>query len=234
MNIELLHIDCMEYLAGLPDKAFELAVCDPPYGINFSEFNRTNRTSTGKTIKANQYKNSDWDSSAPEEEYFSELQRVSVNQIVWGGNYFPQLWKNGCKGFIFWHKGNPVPNFSDGELAWTSFNAVARQFNFKYYGNVEGSTSASHKIHPTQKPIQLYEWLLTNYAKKGDRILDTHLGSGSSAIAAHNLGFDFVGCELDRDYYDAAVKRFNAHAAQQSLFSPANETDFVTKQEALL
>ena len=220
-NIELLNIDCMEYMAGLPDKAFDLAIVDPPYGINFGEFNRTNRTSTGKTIKADKYKNAAWDDSIPTDAYFNELRRVSANQIVWGGNYFPQLWNGGCKGFIFWFKGNPVPNFSDGEFAWTSFNSVARQFNYKYYGNIEGGTSASQKIHPTQKPIALYEWLLATYAKRGDRILDTHLGSGSSAIAAHNLGFDFVGCELDKDYYEAAQAQFQKHIAQGSLFGDA-------------
>jgi site-specific DNA-methyltransferase (adenine-specific) len=228
--IELLHMDCMTYMAGLPDKAFDLAIVDPPYGINFSEFNRTNRTSTGTTIKADKYKNSNWDDAKPQDEYFAELRRVSENQIVWGGNYFPQLWGNGCKGFVFWNKGNPVPNFSDGELAWTSFNSVARAFNFKYYGNLEGNTSASTKIHPTQKPVALYEWLLTNYAKPGQRILDTHLGSGSSAIAAYNLGYEFVGMELDADYYAAAVQRFEQHKAQGKLFD-VDDYDKVTRGE---
>lgn len=217
MTITLLHIDCMTYMAGLPDKAFDLAIVDPPYGINFGEFNRTNRTSTGKTIKADKYKNENWDDSIPSDDYFIELSRISKNQIIWGGNYFPQLWGSGCKGFIYWHKANPVPNFSDGELAWTSFNKVAKQFNYKYFGNIEGHTSASNKIHPTQKPIALYEWLLTNYAKPNQKIIDTHLGSGSSAIAAHYFGCEFVGCELDKDYYEAAVKRFNQATAQQSL-----------------
>ena len=215
---ELHNIDCMAYMATLPDKAFDLAIVDPPYGIGFGEFNRTNRTSTGKTIKANKYKNSEWDNDIPTDKYFIELQRVSKNQIVWGGNYFPYLWKNGCKGFIFWYKGNPVPNFSDGELAWSSFNKVAKQFDFKYYGNLEGNTSATNKIHPTQKPVKLYEWLLTNYAEKGQKILDTHLGSGSIAIACNNLGFDLVGCELDTDYYKAACDRINQATAQTRMF----------------
>ena len=208
----------MTYMATLPDKAFDLAIVDPPYGINFGEFNRTNRNSNGKTVKANQYKNDNWDDSIPTDEYFLELKRISSEQIIWGGNYFPILWENGCKGFIYWHKGNPVPNFSDGELAYTSFNKVARQFNYPYYGNIEGGTSAPKKIHPTQKPIKLYDWLLHNYAKPGQRILDTHLGSGSSAIAAHYFGCDFVGCELDADYFNAAKKRFDMATAQVSLF----------------
>lgn len=223
--IELLHMDCMEYMRGLPDKAFELAIVDPPYGLNMAkERPRKDGRFDHNVPRA-------WDEKIPDMEYFNELSRVSVNQIIWGGNYFPLP---PTQGFIFWYKQNPVDNFSDGELAWTSFSRPAKCFNFKYYGNVEGNTSAPEKIHISQKPVKLYEWLLTNYAKPGDRILDTHLGSGSSAIAAHNLGFEFVGTELDRDYYEAAVKRFNAHAAQKSLFSPANETDFVTKQEALL
>jgi site-specific DNA-methyltransferase (adenine-specific) len=223
--IELLHMDCMKYMAGLPDKAFELAIVDPPYGLNMAKERPRKDGRFAHNVPRK------WDEKIPDMEYFNELSRVSVNQIIWGGNYFPLP---PTQGFIFWYKQNPVDNFSDGELAWTSFSRPAKCFNFKYYGNVEGNTSAPEKIHISQKPVKLYEWLLTNYAKKGDRILDTHLGSGSSAIAAHNLGFDFVGCELDRDYYEAAVKRFNAHAAQQSLFSAANEIDFVTKQEALL
>jgi site-specific DNA-methyltransferase (adenine-specific) len=209
----------MTLLKATPDKFYDLAIVDPPYGINFGEFNRTNRTSTGKTIKADKYKNNNWDDAIPTDEYFDELKRVSKNQIVWGGNYFPYLWRYGCKGFIFWSKNNPVPNFSDGELAWTSFNKVARKFDFNYYGNLEGRTTASSKIHPTQKPNALYEWLLTNYAKQGDKILDTHLGSGSHAIACNNLGFELTACELDKDYYEASIKRIKQATAQERLFA---------------
>jgi site-specific DNA-methyltransferase (adenine-specific) len=208
----------MEYMATLPDNAFDLAIVDPPYGIGFGEFNRTNKASNGERYKANKYKNSNWDDDIPSDQYFAELMRVSKNQIVWGGNYFPYLWQNGCKCFIYWHKGNPVPNFADGELAWTSFNKVAKQFDFRYYGNLQGKTSAEDKIHPTQKPVALYKWLLQNYAKEGDKILDTHLGSGSIAIACHDLNFDLVGCELDKDYFEAASKRLELHQRQQRLF----------------
>ena len=217
-NIELLNIDCLEYLKQCVDKQFDLAIVDPPYGIGFGEFNRTNKATNGERIKANKYKNSNWDDAIPTDEYFEELLRVSKNQIVWGGNYFPYLWKNGCKGFVFWYKGNPVPNFADGELAYTSFNKVAKQFDYRYYGNLEGNTSASEKIHPTQKPISLYEWLLDNYALEGDKIIDTHLGSGSIAAACWNRGFDLVGCELDKEYYTKAVKRFELHKQQLTLF----------------
>lgn len=216
--IELLNTDCMAYMATLPDNAFDLAIVDPPYGIGFGTFNRTNTDSAGNRYKADKYKQAEWDNSIPSDEYFAELRRVSKNQIVWGGNYFPCLWAEGCKGFIFWFKGNPVENFSDGELAWTSFNKVARQFDYRYYGGLEGKTSASDKIHPTQKPVALYRWLLHNYAKPGDRILDTHLGSASSAIAAHQMGFDFVGTELDPDYYAASAKRYNNAILQTKLF----------------
>lgn len=218
MTVELLHIDCMEYMATLPDKAFDLAIVDPPYGIGFGEYNRTNKDAKGNRFKANKYKNSGWDADIPSDSYFVELMRVSKNQIVWGGNYFPFVWGFGGKGFIYWHKGNPVNNFSDGELAWSSFDKPAKQFAFNYYGNIEGGTSQKGKVHPTQKPVKLYEWLLTNYAKPGQRILDTHLGSGSSAIAAHYFGVDFVGCELDADYYAAACKRFDNETSQAAMF----------------
>ncbi len=218
MISETFNIDCIEYMQGIEDNYFDLAIVDPPYGIGFGEFNRTNKDSQGNRYKADKYKNDNWDISIPTDEYFKELFRVSKNQIVWGGNYFPILWINGCKGFIFWYKGNPVPNFSDGELAWTSFNKVAKQFDFRYYGNLEGNSSASEKVHPTQKPVALYKWLLTNYAKKGDKILDTHLGSQSSRIAAYDLGFDFWGCELDKDYFEQGNKRFEQYKAQQKLF----------------
>jgi site-specific DNA-methyltransferase (adenine-specific) len=210
--------DNMALMARYPDNYFDLAIVDPPYGIDFSNFNRTNKASDGTRVKANKYKNSNWDDSIPNDEYFIELIRVSKNQIVWGGNYFPILWNNGCKGFIFWYKGNPVPNFADGELAWTSFNKVAKQFDFRYYGALQGKTSAEDKIHPTQKPKELYKWLLDNYAKENDKILDTHLGSGSIAIACHDYGFDLTACELDKEYFDKAMQRINNHVAQQKLF----------------
>jgi len=208
----------LQLMNRYPDNYFDLAIVDPPYGIDFSNFNRTNKTTDGTRVKANKYKNSNWDDSIPKDDYFDELFRVSKNQIVWGGNYFPNLWVNGCKGFIFWHKGNPVPNFSDGELAWTSFNKVAKQFDFRYYGALQGKTSADDKIHPTQKPKELYKWLIDNYAVKGDKILDTHLGSGSIAIACHDYNFELTACELDKDYYEAAIKRIKNHVGQQKLF----------------
>lgn len=214
----------MELMARYPDNHFDLAIVDPPYGISFGEFNRTNKSSNGERYKANKYKNSKWDDSIPTEEYFIELMRVSKNQIVWGGNYFPYLWKNGCKGFIFWYKANPVPNFSDGELAWSSFDKVAKQFDYRYYGNLQGKSSAENKIHPTQKPIALYEWLFKNYAQEGFKILDTHIGSGSIAIALDNMNkiekmnLTLKGCELDEDYYKQTINRIKEKTSWQSLF----------------
>ena len=216
--IDLKLGNCMDIMRNYEDNYFELCIADPPYGLGFGEFNRTNKARNGERYKANKYKNALWDNGIPDDDYFKELQRVSENQIIWGGNYFPYLWKNGCKGFIFWHKGNPVPNFADGELAYTSFDKVARQFDYKYYGNLEGNTNASEKIHPTQKPIALYRWLLDNYAEKGQRILDTHGGSMSSAIAAHYFGCDMVVCEIDEDYYKAGCERFERETKQLAMF----------------
>lgn len=217
-KITITNEDNMLLMARYPDNYFDLAIVDPPYGIGFSEFNRTNKTTDGTRVKANKYKNSNWDDSIPNDEYFIELKRVSKNIIVWGGNYFPKLWENGCKCFIFWYKGNPVPNFADGELAYTSFNKVAKQFDFRYYGALQGKTSADDKIHPTQKPKELYKWLLDNYAEEGDKILDTHLGSGSIAIACHDYGFELTACELDKEYYDKAIQRIKNHVSQTKLF----------------
>lgn len=194
------NIDCMEYMATLPDKAFELAIVDPPYGIGIS--------SNPVRQKHNKKK---WDDEIPRKEYFDELFRVSSNQIVWGGNYFINHLHN-TQNFIIWDKKQPF-NFSLAicELAWCSKQMPAKIFKYSVL-------KEQGKIHPTQKPVALYEWLLMNYAKDGDKILDTHLGSGSSRIAAHKLGFEFVGCELDKDYFEAQEKRFKTETMQQSLF----------------
>lgn len=216
-KITITNEDNLELMKRYPDGYFDLAIVDPPYGIGFGDYERGG---SGYKTKERHTKNGkkNWDNDIPSDEYFNELKRVSKNQIVWGGNYFPILWNNGCKGFIFWFKGNPVPNFSDGELAYTSFNKVAKQFDYRYYGNLDGKTSASKKYHPTQKPIQLYQWLLDNYASEGNKILDTHLGSGSIAIACHDYGFELTACELDPDYYNSAIKRITNHIGQQKLF----------------
>ena len=205
--IELHNIDCMEYMKGLEDNAFELAIVDPPYGIDWGK--QTKSVNTGKNWIQHDYK--DWDSSAPKREYFLELYRVSENQVIWGANYFEEMQPTPC--WLIWDK---IQDFSGAtfEMAWTSFKSPAKAFRMARCEAYVGI----NKIHPTQKPVKLYEWILSNYAKEGDKILDTHLGSGSSAIAAHYGGFDFVGCELDEDYYKAAKERFDSETAQVALF----------------
>ena len=202
MSIELLNIDCMSYMKGLEDNAFELAIVDPPYGIGVN--NMTMFDGAKKQARHKEYND-----VAPNQDYFSELKRVSNNQIIWGGNYF-DLPPTRC--YLAWDK---IQEFSgaDFELAWTSFDKPCKSFKM-----CRAEAYGKGTIHPTQKPVKLYDWLLSNYAKEGDKILDTHLGSGSSAIAAHYGGFDFVGCELDEDYYKAACERFDLQTRQESLF----------------
>lgn len=200
-------MDCLEAMRQMPDKCFDLAIVDPPYGIGRDGSAKTTSRHGGR--KAYEFKG--WDSATPGEEYFSELFRISSNQIIWGANYYPQFLPPSM-GWIFWDKGQRICN-SDGELAFSSF---ARALRVVTYNRVELQKEGT--IHPTQKPTKLYRWLLSNYAKPSDRILDTHLGSGSSRIAAHQMGFDFVGYELDREYFDAAEKRFQLAIQQQSLF----------------
>jgi len=160
------------------------------------------------------HKEKNWDNEIPKKEYFNELFRVSKNQIIWGGNYFIQHLKN-TRCFIFWDKKNGDNFMSDGELAWTSFNSSVRRYQ---YNHIQEYNAGIERIHPTQKPVALYKWLLKNYANEGDKILDTHLGSGSIAIACHDLGFDLTACELDTDYYNAAMKRIEDHKKQLQLF----------------
>lgn len=196
--------DCMDMMARYPDNHFDLAVVDPPYGIDFA------KTHTGKGWVVRPSK--DWDKSIPSAEYFTELFRVSKNQIIWGGNYFIN-YLYPTMGWIFWDKGQRDFSLSDGELAWTSFEKALRVFDFS-----RAALNKQRGDHPTEKPYQLYQWLLDKYAKPGDKILDTHMGSGSIAIACHDYGFDLTACELDPEYYQAALKRLNDHMAQQKLF----------------
>lgn len=208
---EVYNMDCMEGMAKYPDKHFELAIVDPPYGINLANMNM----GVGNSKKCSKIKNrkwvaKDWDLEVPNDEYFYQLFRISKNQMVWGGNYFnlPP-----CKFYIIWDKEIPQGmSFADCEFCWTSFEKSPRIFRHSAY------LDKKIKFHPTQKPVKLYKWLLTNYAKPGDKILDTHLGSGSSRIAAYDMGFDFVGFELDKDYFEAQEKRFNTHKQQLKLF----------------
>lgn len=214
-KITLIHGDCMEYLAGLKDKAFELAVVDPPYGIGESGGNESRNR-----VASNGYIKKEWDKSAPPREYFLMLVAVSKNQIVWGANHFADRLPNPASPcWLVWDKLNGGSDFADCELAWTNFKTAVRRFSFQWAGMLQGDMkNKEQRIHPTQKPVKLYQWLYANYAKPTDRILDTHLGSGSSAIAAHYAGLEFVGIELDTDYYTAAVERFKRETAQEALF----------------
>lgn len=209
--INLHNIDCMEFMQNIPDKHYDLAIVDPPYGIGFSDYERG---SSGLRVKERYTSNEKkkWDVNIPSDAYFDQLFRISKNQIIWGGNYFnlPSY-----QHFIFWYKKNPVPNFADGELAWTSFKRPAKCFEYIYYGNIN---SEKDRIHPTQKPVALYKWLLDKYANQGDKILDTHGGSMSIAIACHDYGFDLDLCELDKDYFEAGKKRLENHMLQTKLF----------------
>jgi len=208
-RIKLYNADCMDYMATLEDNAFELAVVDPPYGINAGKM-------TMGSGKHKFSKGKDWDSSIPCADYFSLLRRSSANRIIWGGNYFTEHLPPTAH-WLLWDKNNPNLSFAEGELAWMETGKNLRIF--KHYSASEGV----NKIHPTQKPIRLYAWQFERFAKEGDRILDTHLGSGSSAIAAHYAGLEFVGIELDEDYFDAAVKRFEQETAQSDMFGKGDE-----------
>lgn len=217
--IELFNIDCMAYMATLPDKAFDLAIVDPPYGIGC-----TNRNSRGK--KTSIHKDFTWNDIGPDQKYFDELYRISHNQIIWGCNYYADKIPHfgrivHYKRLTPWSKGK---NLSECDLASQSFNNKIEFFEYQWSGNVQnGSINWNNngddgRIHPQQKPIALYKWLLKKYSDPSHKIIDTHLGSASSAIAAHDFGRDFVGCEIDKDYYAAAVKRFEIHCMQQKLF----------------
>jgi site-specific DNA-methyltransferase (adenine-specific) len=200
--------DCVTALKRFNDNHFDLAIVDPPYGIDWME--QVKNPNKGKNWK--QYENKDWDKSIPSAEYFEELKRVSKNQIVWGGNYMTEYLKpSPC--WLIWDK---MQEFSGAvfEMAWTSFSSPAKAFRMS---RVEAYTNQS-KIHPTQKPTKLYDWILQNYAQPNDLILDTHLGSGSSRIAAYKGGFNFVGFEIDKEYYDKQEKRFNDFKSQLRLF----------------
>ena len=195
--------DCMEAMKGIPDNYFELAIVDPPYGLGDSVVN------SGGRFKKYENKNGNWDKSIPDDKYFNELFRVSKNQVIWGGNYF-NLEPTKC--FLIWDKKQPQNiSFASCEFAWTSFKSVAKTF---YYSPMQ----QKNRFHPTQKPVELYKWILSRYAEEGDKILDTHVGSASSLIACYDLGFEYLGFELDEDYYNEALDRLNEHKSQMNMF----------------
>ena len=209
MNFGYYNMDCIEGMRKFPDKYFDLAIVDPPYGINgLSKSRPSVLTKYGQLETVNDL--------VPTKEYFDDLFRVSKNQIVWGFNHLSDLLPT-TKEYVFWYKHQPVASFSDGELAWTSFTKTAKCFDYKFFG---AHGKEPHRIHPTQKPVALYTWLLNTYAKPGDKILDTHVGSASSLIACHRLGFDYVGFELDPHYYELSKRRLEQEQAQLSMFRP--------------
>tara|TARA_R110002167_G_scaffold284737_1_gene489839 strand:- start:15380 stop:16123 length:744 start_codon:yes stop_codon:yes gene_type:complete len=214
-NIELLNIDCLHYMKQCEDKQFDLAIVDPPYGISI---NKQSQGKGGGVAKKIEYTKKDWDSAIPSADYFAELKRVSKNQIVWGGNYFVEHLENSpC--WVVWDKVNGATDFADCELAWTSFKTSVRKIEWKWAGMLQQNMKNKEvRIHPTQKPKALYEWLLMNYAESGNKILDTHLGSGSIALACYNMKMDLVGCEIDKEYFDNANKRLNDYRKQLTLF----------------
>ncbi len=216
MNSNVYLMDCMEGMAQYPDKWFDLAIVDPPYGIG------VNMNLGRRKGKRKKHEDKLWDDEMPTDKYFLELWRVSKNRIVWGGNYF-ELPPSQC--FLIWDKAESMYNrsFAECEQAWTSFQSSARMF--------KKTPNQLDRIHPTQKPIALYKWILKNYAKPGDKILDTHLGSGSSRIAAYHMGFDFTGYELDESYYLAQEKRFKVFKSQLTLFDSGSDLSKPCQQQ---
>ena len=236
--IQITNEDNMDLMREFPDNYFDLAIVDPPYGIGESSKNRNGITKikdkrNGRIsyIKTdNEIK--DWDKNPPPPEYFIELKRISKNQIIFGANHFIELIPNAnSSSWFVWDKCNGTSDFADCELAWTSFKGAVRQFRFMWSGMFQGKQSFTKgfifegnlslhekRIHKTHKPVIIYKWILDKYAKQGDKILDTHLGSGSIAIACHDYGFDLTACELDKEYFDKAMERINNHMAQTKLF----------------
>ena len=212
--LDLRLADCMDLMREYPDGHFDLAIVDPPYGIGVSK----GTWGSSNKSKVTDYGKKTWDNQTPPVEYFDELRRVSKNQIIWGANHMMEKIMRGSPSWIIWDKEN-TGDFADAELAYTSHNKAARIFKFRWNGMIQGDMKNKEtRIHPTQKPRKLYEWLLANYAKPGDRILDTHLGSGSIAIACHYRQHHLTACEIDPDYYAAAMERIEAETRQLTLF----------------
>jgi site-specific DNA-methyltransferase (adenine-specific) len=210
-KINLYNCDNMGFMKNIPDNYYDLAIVDPPYGINASK----GTWGSSNKGKVTDYGKKNWDNSIPDGKYFIQLKRISKNQIIWGGNYFLNR-PSPC--WIVWDKLNSA-DFADCELAWTSFDTAVRKFEFRWNGMLQGDMKNKEtRIHPTQKPVALYKWILDKYAKQGDKIFDSHLGSMSIAIACHDYGFELDGCELDTEYYDKGIQRVKSHISQLKLF----------------
>lgn len=231
-NIRLFNGDCMEWMKSVPDKYYELAIVDPPYGIGEDGLKNHSR---GKLAQTRKYTPKNWDSKVPNEFYFKEIRRISKNQIIWGANHFISKIPFDSSCWIVWDKLNGDNDFADCELAWTSFKTAVRRFSFRWAGMIQGDMkNKQERIHPTEKPIKLYEWLLMNYAKPGDKIFDSHFGSLSIGIACHNLGFQLDACELDKEYYESAKERLIRHQSQLTMFAGQLEVIEEDKQTQTL
>ena len=207
--------DCIEVMKRYPDNYFDLAIVDPPYGIGEDGLKNHSRC---KATKATKYTPKNWDKEPPQQKYYEEMLRVSKNQIIFGANHFIERINKNSSCWIVWNKLN-TGHFADCELAWTSFNTAVRKFDFMWNGMLQGDMkNKENRIHPTQKPVRLYDWILKNYAKEHQIILDTHLGSGSSRIAANKAGVFFIGCEIDKEYFDKQNKRYEDFISQTRLF----------------
>lgn len=227
--ITLLNIDCLKYMATVPDKYFQLAIIDPPYGIKISSRStlgspapfggKKNKNKIKSKIHPKKHNIKSWDDKAADKCYFDELVRISENQIIWGANHFISKIPYDSSCWIVWDK-QTTADYADAELAYTSFKTAVRIFSFKWSGCLqEDMKNKETRIHPTQKPVQLYKWLLKNYAKPEFKIIDTHGGSMSSVIAAYDFGIsEMVCCEIDKEYFKAGKKRFEIHKMQQTLF----------------
>ncbi len=218
-KLDLRNCDCMDLMKEYEDNHFDLAIVDPPYfqGPNKPGFYRNGKYSSTLVPAGDYGELKYW--LVPDEEYFRSLARVSKNQIIWGANHFANKVSIESPCWIIWDKQNDASSFADAELAYSTFKTSARIFRYKWCGMLQGDMKNKEtRIHPTQKPVALYKWLLHNYAKQGDKILDTHLGSGSIAIACHYVGFNLTGSELDTDYYQVMMERIERETAQEELF----------------
>lgn len=225
-NITFINDDCLNVLKQTPDKYYSLGIIDPPYGINVKA-----TTGQGKHYRSNKYDNVDWDIDSPSQEYFDELFRVTKNQIIWGANHFISKIPYNSSCWLVWDKDNGKSDFADCELAWTSFKSSVRKFKYRWHGMLqENMRDKIKRIHPTEKPESLYVWILENYAQSGDSILDTHLGSGSIALACYRLGYSLTGVEINHNYYVKSIDRFKELSKQISWITPNS----IPKQDSFL
>ena len=222
-------IDCMDFMADKPDKYYDIAIVDPPYGIREDGHRENNRSKLAITTK---YHKALWDQKPPDKNYFNNLRRISGGQIIWGGNHLAAVINKNSSCWIVWDK-HTSGGFADCELAYTSFSTAVRKFDYPWNGMIQGfhgiKSKNEKRIHPTQKPVALYKWLLSHYAKPSQIIFDSHVGSGSIRIACHDMGFDFEGCELDSDYWQAQEDRYNNHIQQTDLFGKDEIQELIYK-----